>query len=151
MFSPALLQISCHADSPILFAATEVEPFSLSDCPAISPQQRIAEPETSTFQNEITNELPLQIQLYPERPRTPAISRPMYDVDKILYSHITANEGTHVPDSLLDDTAVVAKTSNVTDFFHKRAVCYTSEQISLCVKVKSQKTQPQSWKYMSSP
>ena len=46
---------------------------------------------------------------------------------------------------------MVARTSKVTDFFHTRAVCYTSELISLAVKVKSQMTQPQSWKYMSSP
>ena len=142
MFSPVLLQNSCHADSPNSFAATEVEPFFPSDCLVASP-----EPETSAFQNEITNELPL----YPERPRTPAISRPMYNEDTLLYSHIAANELNNVPNSLSDDTHMVTKTSKATDFFHTRAVCYTSELISLSVKVKSQKTPPQSWKYMSSP
>ena len=151
MFSPVLLQSSCHANSPNSFAATEVEPFFPSDCPAASPRQCLAEQETSAFQSEITNALPLQIQLYPERPRTPAISRPMYNEDTLLYSHIAANEINHVANSLLDHTPMVTRRSKVTDFFHTRAVCYTSELISLSVKVKSQKTQPQSWKYMSSP
>ena len=151
MFSPVVLQNSCHTDSPNSFAATEVEPFFPSDCPAASPQQCLAEPETSAFQNENTNELPLQIQLYPERPRTPAISRPMDNKDALLYSHIAADEINRVPNSLLNDTPVVTRTSKVTDFFHTRAVCYTNQLISLSVKVKSQKTQSQSWKYMTSP
>ena len=78
-FSPVLLQHSYHARSPNSFAATEVEPFLPSDSPAASLQQCLAEPETTTSQNEIRNELPLQIQLYPARPQTPAISRPKYD------------------------------------------------------------------------
>ena len=151
MFSPVVMPNSCSADSPNSFAATEVEPFFPSDCPAASPQQCLAKSKTSTSQNEVKNELRVQIQLYPERPRTPAISRPMYNGDTLLYSHIVANEINHVPNSLLDDTPVVSRTSKVTDFFHTRAVCYTSELISLPLKVKSQRTQPQSWKYMSSP
>ena len=151
MFSPVLLQNSYHADSPNSFAETEAEPYFPYDCPAASPHQCLAEPETTTSQNEITNELPLQIQLYPAQPQTPAISRPNYDADKLLYNHIAGNEINHVPNTLLDDTPVVARTSKVADFFHTRAVCYTSELVSLSVKVKSQTTQPQSWKYMSSP